>query len=358
LKPRAPHAVRPRRETRPYSAFEFLPTSVFYAPVALYWSWLALRFRSISLPTAANPGIETGGLCGESKSGLLKQLGSRGRSLLAPWTALDAGRDDPVAVAAASGLRLPIVVKPDISCKGTAVRVVRDEGALRRTVAAFAPGVRVILQELITLEGEAGIFYVRPPGTERGRIVSLTLKYFPSVTGDGRSTLEQLVRADPRARRIAEVYLRRHAAHRHRVLDEGERFRLVFVGNHCRGAVFKDGRHLITPALEATIHDIAAEIPEFHVGRFDVRYGDAGDLALGRHLRIIELNGAGSEATHIWDARTRVLDAYATLFRQLRQIFEIGDANRRRGFRPMGWRALLGKYLQQRRLMRAYPSGE
>jgi hypothetical protein len=346
------------RDSRPYSAFEFLPTGVFYAPVALYWSWLALRFRSISLPTAANPGIETGGLCGESKSDLMSQLGPRGRALLAPWTSLVVGEDDAARAAARAGLRLPLVAKPDISCKGTAVRVVRDEAALRQAVGAFAPGVRVILQELIPLEGEAGIFYVRPPGAKKGRIVSLTLKYFPTMVGDGRSTLEQLVRADPRARRMAKVYLKRHAAHRRRVLAPGERFRLVFVGNHCRGAVFKDGRHLVTPALEALIDEIAAEIPEFHVGRFDVRFAEAEDLALGRGLKIIELNGAGSEATHIWDARTRLVEAYATLFAQLRQIFEIGDANRRRGFRPMGWRPLLAKYLQQRRLMRAYPSGE
>ena len=52
----------------------------------------------------------------------------------------------------------------------------------------------------------------------------------------------------------------------------GERVRLVFAGNHCKGAAFRDGRDLITPALTERVDWLARTIPGFHFGRFDVRF--------------------------------------------------------------------------------------
>lgn len=72
-------------------------------------------------------------------------------------------------------------------------------------------------------EAEAGVFYVREPGGEGGRIVSLTLKYFPYVHGDGRSTLRELILADPRAGRVPHLYLPRHAARLDQVPEAGSR---------------------------------------------------------------------------------------------------------------------------------------
>ena len=160
----------------------------------------------------------------------------------------------------------------------------------------------------------------------------MTLKLFPEVVGDGRSTLEELIMDDPRARRISNVYLKRHAKHRSRVLAKGEVFRLVFTGNHCRGAVFQDGRAHITPEMEARFEAISRGMPEFHFGRFDVRYDSLEDLKAGRNFKLIEVNGAGSEATHIWDRHTTLGDAYRFLFYQQRILFEIGAHNRARGY--------------------------
>lgn len=346
-----------------FSTFELWPPAVFYAPVALYWAWLALRFRSVALPSLANPMIETGGLCGESKTAILDQLGPEGRALAARYTSVIASGAGPAALAeasaaiAAAGLGFPVVAKPDISCKGTGVRVLRRVGDLARYLAAFPRGARVIFQELIDEEGEAGIFYIRHPQARRGRIVSVTLKYFPRMVGDGSSTLEELVRADARAGRLADLYLARHAEHRGRVLAKGEAFRLVFVGNHCKGAVFRNGAHLVTPQMEASFDRIACEIPEFYFGRFDVRFRSTAELSNGG-FRIIEVNGAGSEPTHIWDRHMTIGGAYRTLFQHLRALFAIAAANRARGFSPMGTLDLLGFYRRQRSLFRRYPREE
>ena len=53
----------------------------------------------------------------------------------------------------------------------------------------------------------------------------------------------------------------------------------------------------------------------------------------GRNLKIVELNGVTSEATHIYDPKLSLFDAYRVLFRQWRIAFELGDLNRRWGIR-------------------------
>lgn len=350
-----------RRAPSPVSSFELWPPTLFYLPVGIYWAWLSLRHGSLGLPTAANPAIEAGGLCGESKVSILDQLGPEGRAAAARYASVIAEGAGARALAAAQaaiasvGLGFPLVAKPDIGCKGTGVQVLRRPADLAAYLAAFPLGARVIFQELIDEEGEAGIFYVRHPEGGRGRIVSVTLKYFPRVTGDGRSTLAELIQADRRAARLSALYLARHAAHRDRVLGEGETFRLVFVGNHCKGAVFKDGGALLTPQMELAFDRIARELPDFHFGRFDVRFRSLADLRRGTGFRIIEVNGAGSEPTHIWDRDMTLGAAYRTLFQNFRVLFEIAAANRARGFRPMSALELLACYRRQRRLTRRYP---
>ena len=56
------------------SFFEFWPDWLFYFPVVLHWIALGLRYGDFSLPTAANPTITAGGLCGELKLETLDQV--------------------------------------------------------------------------------------------------------------------------------------------------------------------------------------------------------------------------------------------------------------------------------------------
>ncbi len=48
------------------------------------------------------------------------------------------------------------------------------------------------------------------------------------------------------------------------------------------------------------------------------------------------MNGAGSEATHIWDARCTLREAYAAQFAHYRAAWEIGRANRAAGHARAG----------------------
>ena len=345
------------------SRFEFWPGFVFYAPIFLYWAWQGLLHRSLTVPTIANPSMEYGGLCGESKVRLFENMNPKGRRWLAPYVSITRGGPNEtdhdvrrvLSLAGKEGLNFPFVAKPDIGCQGAGVRVVRDMPELRGYVEAFPPQEAFLLQQLIDHEGEAGIFYLRRPGEEIGSIFSLTLKFSPYVRGDGVSSLEQLIRDDPRAGRVPHLYLPRLRDRLNWIPSRDEKIRLVFVGNHCKGSIFRNGCEFITPALTRRIDDLAKTIPDFYFGRFDVRFSSLAQLQLGKGFTVIEYNGGGSEATHIWDADTPLSAAYRDLFRQVRLLFEFGAANRSNGHKPAPWHQILGAWYRECRLKRRYP---
>jgi pimeloyl-ACP methyl ester carboxylesterase/membrane protein DedA with SNARE-associated domain len=344
-----------RRWKRLYR-WEFWPPYLFYPPVILYIAYLGIRFRSWTLFTAANPAIAAGGFVGESKSQILGQL--KDASPWLPASTLLASEQTAQRVAQAEefmrqrGLQFPVVLKPDAGQRGSGVSVVRSPEQLREYLAhASYP---VILQEYIPGE-EYGVFYYRYPESLSGGIFSVTEKRMPVLLGDGRRTLEELVLADERAVCMSDFYLRRNSDRAQQVPAAGERVQLVEIGTHCRGAIFLDGGDTITPALEEAIDRMARCFDGFFFGRFDIRVPSREDLMAGRNLKIVELNGVTSEATHIYDPRFSLFDAYRVLFRQWRIAFEIGDLNRARGTPPTQVLELLRATREYRRLAQGYP---
>jgi hypothetical protein len=348
------------RRPRPVSLFETWPGWFFYSPVPVWWFYLAARHGGLTLPTIANTAEPLSGFIGESKSAGLNLMGPAGRAHVAPFITFKidrAGNVDDEEVRAIAAMRqadlfFPLIAKPDIGQNGAGVKIIRDAGSLMQWLAAYPCQTIVILQKLIEDEGEAGVFYVRHPKQSRGQILSLTLKHLPSVRGDGVSTLRELILEDHRARHFAPLYFARHANRLDRVLPEGKRLRLVSVGNHCRGAVFKNGAAHITPQMETAFDAIAREIPGFYFGRFDVKFKALGDLEQGRDFNILEINGADSEMTHIWDADETLMGAYATLYRQYRSVFEIGAYNRAQGTKPISTISFITQWNRRRKLLK------
>jgi membrane protein DedA with SNARE-associated domain len=322
--------------------WEFWPMWIFYAPVAIWTAWLALRHGGYRTLTAANPGMPDGGVVGESKFLILRRLP-------AEWTipaALISPGDDASRVRTLtdamheSGWAFPIVLKPDVGERGTGVRLIGDAQAAAAYVRASAGAI--VAQPYHPGPYEAGVFYYRQPGEARGTILAITDKHFPVVTGDGGSTLEQLIWAHPRYRMQARTFLARLGEQARRVPSAGERVRLAVAGNHAQGTMFKDGASLITPELELRIDAIARTYPGFHIGRFDIRYANRDAFMRGDDLAIVELNGATAECTNIYDPERSLRSAYGQLFIQWRLVFEIGAANRRAGRQAASNTRLLG----------------
>lgn len=335
--------------------WEFWPPWAAYLPLAPYFLYLAVRHRSLTLFTAANPGIPSGGFAGESKSAILSRLGGAA----AAYTVIPADLEPAARIQLAwrflreEGLEFPVVLKPDTGERGRGVSIVRTAAALASYLERASTDI--ILQQYVP-GVEFGVFYYRYPHEASGRIFSITEKRFPAVTGDGRATLRELILRDRRAAAIARTYEKLAA----RPLDEapaaGENVPLAEIGSHCRGAIFLNGARLLTPALEEAVDRIARAHPGFCFGRFDVRAPSTAAFAAG-HFTVIELNGVSAEATHIYDPSVSWLETYRVMFRQWRIAFGIGEANRARGTRPMPLGAFLALVARHLRGGRRPPSG-
>ncbi|MGD8837234.1 MAG: alpha/beta fold hydrolase [Desulfobacteraceae bacterium] len=331
--------ARFRRLTR----WEFWPTYIFYTPIVFYILYLGLRFRCLTLFTSANPGIPAGGIVGESKSDILQRLrpalGNVARFIRVQHAV---PRQEQIQQVRLFMQRLridfPLVFKPDAGQRGNGVSTV---ASLEQAEAYLSQTkTDTIVQEYV--EGrEFGVFYYRYPGSRSGRIFSITDKRLPALKGDGQSTLEKLILDDERALCMAPVHFRKHKSKLQTVPAKGESIALVQVGTHCRGALFLDGNHLITPALERAIDGISRRFKGFYFGRYDIRCPSVEAFQAGMDFSVVELNGVTSEATHIYQPGNGLLQAYATMMRQWRICFEIGAANARNGIRPISVRALI-----------------
>jgi len=99
-----------------------------YIPVAIQWLLLALRYRSLSLPLIANPGISLSGMVGVSKSAVFDLAGDTARQWILPWTLFEV-EEQPIQrqcqmakqALTAAGLEYPLVGKPNMGCRGVGV---------------------------------------------------------------------------------------------------------------------------------------------------------------------------------------------------------------------------------------------
>jgi hypothetical protein len=329
-----------RDALQPMAPIERLPKWLLCVPLVAQWLWLALIHRSTSLPSVLNPGIETGGLVGESKFSYLAPLGSRFRERVADTYPVAPGAN-ALAICERCQLEYPLIAKPDIGWCGYGVRRIDSDAELAAYARAFPRDAVFLLQRFAHEANEAGVLYVRAPGEARGRATALTIRHTPHVFGDGVNTVEQLIAQGVRTQGKAALYrkiLNEEALSRVPAL--GERVPLTTVASVRVGGRYEDATRLITPQIDDAIDAIARAIGDFQDGRFTV----------------IEINGAGSEAIQFWDPNLSMAQAFAGVFAKQRNLFALANAMRKRGHKPVGWRGLAVAHLRQQRLVRQYPS--
>jgi len=121
------------------------------------------------------------------------------------------------------------------------------------------------------------------------------------------------------------------------VLPPGEVRILVPFGSHTRGSEFRDITDHCTSELSSLIDDICVRTPGFYFGRLDIRYNSWEEFCAGKSFKIIEINGAGSEPTHMYDPRHLLWFAWREIVRHWHWMYRISRVNLARGERPMTW---------------------
>lgn len=225
---------------------------------------------------------------------------------------------------------LPVIFKPDLGERGFMVKKIRNENDIVDYLARMKNDF--LIQEMVDLPYEFGVFYRRFPDSEKGEVTSIVMKEMLYVVGDGISTLRDLILANDRAKLQWEKLRETYASRLMNVVAANEKLEIVSIGNHCLGTKFLNGNHLITPQLSHSFDCISKQIEGFYFGRYDLRCESLDDLAKGRIL-VMELNGCGAEPAHIYDPDFSLWRALLVLIEHWNSIFKIARQNKSRGFR-------------------------
>lgn len=174
-----------------FTNWEQWPFFVLYFPIGFVWFWYCLRSRSMWFFSSSNPTITFGGFEGESKKEMYDQLPAASY----PKTIYLLHDLDLVEVKKKifeeAGFSYPFIVKPDVGMKGILFRKIDNEEQLHRYHSRMP--VEYIVQDLIEMPIEISVFYYRHPAQQKGTISGFIQKELLEVTGDGRSTLWELI---------------------------------------------------------------------------------------------------------------------------------------------------------------------
>lgn len=342
---------RGRRElvmkARKRARHEFWPASWLYAPPALAALAGNLLRLNGAAHSAANPGLGwLGGATGEAKSETLSRLAAGAPpASIAEFARIPAGGAPEERAARVRrfmeerNLAFPIVLKPDTGDGGLGVNLVHSEAQVAEWLGRFHEDA---LAQRWAGGGEFEIIWARQPGQERGCVLSVVEKQFPSVTGDGHRTLEELIWADDTAVSQAKIYLRLNWRRAAQVIPAGERVVLTRIGTHALGARMLDRQELRTAALAAEFDKIADKVGGLHYVVYDVRVAPSANWARGAgeppvfragDMTITGVSGPCAVSSRLRDQSCRLAYAQRSAFRQIGAAFAAADANRRAGHR-------------------------
>jgi len=327
-------------------SWEYWPFWVVYAPVLVYYGWLSLRARSWFFFSASNPGIENGGMRGHSKIAVLNKIEEQYKPKTLFFRHATLTSDVIMDQMMLANFWFPIIAKPDLGQRGFRVEKLDSQAELTQYLTQHRQDL--IVQEYVDEPLELGVFYYRFPGEPTGTVSSIVVKDFLSVTGDGRLSITQLLTRNERALLQREALEKRYGDALNEVLRADETRFLMPIGNHCRGTKFLNGNHLIIPELTAVFDRISLPVSGFHYGRFDLRCRSIEHLLLGKTIRIVELNGAGSEPAHIYQPGFSIWEGWRVLLQHWQVLYKISRANHRLGVPYMTLGEAWGFYQQSR----------
>jgi hypothetical protein len=324
------------------SNWELWPFELRYLFITPVWAWYCLRSGSFWFFTPSNPTITFGGFEGEGKKEMYDQLPMEfypKTIYVLPTESFEEVKQKLIA----NGFSYPFVVKPDVGMKGLLFRKIDSEKDL--AVYHEKNPVEYIIQDLVEYPLEVSVFYYRHPTQQKGVISGFIQKDLMDVTGDGKSTLWQLIEQHPNAKHRLEEMRIKHEASLEKVIPAGERFILTYAANLNRGAKFSNLAHLIDNDL-LNLFDSISHQTTFYYGRYDIKCASIDDLKKGKNFSILEFNGAGAEPNHVYQSRFSLFAAQKVFLQHWKALFQISRYNHKQGHRY--WPFIKGwKFLQE-----------
>lgn len=312
------------------SNWEYWPIWAVYFPIFFYYFYLSIKARSLFFLTAANPSMENGGFGGESKAILLDQLPEE----CTPKSILTDASISTIQLSKLlynSNLNYPLIIKPNQGQRGWMVQLVNTQNELESYLSKCNNDF--LIQEYIDYEEEYAILYYKYPNQDHGSINSVCKKEFLTVSGNGVSTLEELIKAKPRAKLQYDALKAKYGIKLKNVIAADTQIVLNTIGNHCKGTAFLNYNHLINDQMIEVFEKITNDFEGVNFCRYDLKCKSEKDLYTGKNIKIIEVNGVGAEPAHIYDPKNKIIKAWKDLRIHWKIVYKISLQNKARGFK-------------------------
>jgi len=238
----------------------------------------------------------------------------------------------------------PLILKSDIGSVGKGVvKLAGVEDAIKKIPSLEGA---YMLQKFTPLEKEYGVFYVRHHGEPR--ITAINKKHFPTVVGDGKKNIQQLSREHYRYTHHWLTFLQYLDVDR--VPDAGESVQLSFIGSHTMGCKFTDDTHLLSPEIEQSVFRLFESQPGFNFGRLDVK-AESEDAFLRGEFVVIEVNGAASLPTNMFDPDNNLWRAYKIFLQHGRYLLDAAYEHRHQPMKLDSYRSIIKKVRENARVL-------
>lgn len=315
-----------------------------YIPLTPLWLWYCLRAKSMWFFTTSNPTITFGGFEGEGKQEIYQQMPS-GSFPDSIFIGSETDFERVLMLLEDSALSFPLVVKPDKGIMGYMFRRLHNADQLKRYHDFI--GMNYIIQRWVEYPMEVSAFYYRMPGNLQGKVTGFLMKQPPIVTGDGKTSLKQLILKNEDLKYKSEELLVRHREHLQMVLPHGKVYALAYASNRSQGGKLISLSHEIDDRLVTVLDNISNFSGSFFYGRFDIKCTSLESLKNNRDFLVLEYNGAGAGIQHIYGNHLSLNEALRTIARHWKILYRISTYNHRVNKVPY-WPYLKGRrFLKQ-----------
>lgn len=328
--------------------WEYWSFNTVYGLIYPIYAWLCVRAGFRYFFSASNPTITNGGFLMEQKHEVYPLIPAY---LYPACFLVKTGTGGEVILKKIEEYQFsfPLIAKPNIGMQGKGVKKIKDKDELIHYATVCT--VDFLVQQLSPYTHEVGIFYVRMPNEENGRVTGIVAKEPMTVVGNGVSTLYELIMEEPRYILQMNALQQMHGASLQKVIAKGEEVILAPYGNHARGSKFIDWSSKINEPLSKNIDAVCKQINGFYFGRLDIMYNKWDDVENTSHFHIIELNGAGSDPTHIYDPSHSLFFAWKEIIRHWFLLWRVSKQNHRKGHPYMTLKEGAGMFSKNKQLV-------
>lgn len=311
--------------------WEAWPFALIYAPMVPFWAWYMIRSRSVWFFTPSNPKLTFGGMEGEPKREMYDllplHLYPNTFNIFPGLSFIEVLKQLKI-----SGIKYPLIVKPEVGGQGILFRKIDDEASLKHYHSLIP--VEYIVQKMVHYPIEVSVFHIRHPKEKKGIVTGFLHKIPLQVLGDGEHTLEQLVLLNPKSEKRHNDLHSRHAEMWKTIIPKNEKYILSYAANHNRGAHFIDLKEHINDDLVTVFDNLSNNINDFFYGRYDIMCNSIEELQQGKNFTILEYNGCGAEPNHFYDTGYTLSEAYKEILKHWKMLYTISAYNAKQGVKP------------------------